>query len=159
MLTHWNNSLHVYIFLCPDTWSWANQSLLVYLDDVCLAEQQQMSFDSLWFEPTGPWTRTHNIIISIWACLPLHHQSLNVISVSSKLMKTWRKTKITILIVHVHIQVFYLLHIYSTNLGLPWSWSYDSWIYNYLCNQCLSPLTLWVRTPFMARSTRYNIMW
>ena len=27
----------------------------------------------------------------------------------------------------------------------PWSWSYGSWIYNYLCNQCLSPLTLWVR--------------
>ena len=23
---------------------------------------------------------------------------------------------------------------------------YGSWIYNYLCNQCLSPLTLWVRT-------------
>ena len=22
------------------------------------------------------------------------------------------------------------------------------WIYNYLCNQCLSPLTLWVRIPF-----------
>ena len=147
------------MFLCPDTWSWANQSLLVCLDDVCLAEQQQMSFDSLWFEPTGPWTWTHNIIISIWAYLPLHHLSLNVISVSSKLMKTWRKTKITILIVHVHIQVFYLLHIYSTNLGPPWSWSYGSWIYNYLCNQCLSPLTLWVRTPFMARSTRYNIMW
>jgi hypothetical protein len=27
------------------------------------------------------------------------------------------------------------------------SLSYCSWIYNYLCNQCLSPLTLWVRTP------------
>jgi hypothetical protein len=27
----------------------------------------------------------------------------------------------------------------------PWSWSYGSWIYDYLCNQCLSPLTLWVR--------------
>ena len=25
------------------------------------------------------------------------------------------------------------------------SWSYDSWIYNYLCNQCLSLLTLWIR--------------
>ena len=25
-----------------------------------------------------------------------------------------------------------------------WSWSYGSWIYNYLCNQCLSPLTLWI---------------
>jgi hypothetical protein len=28
-----------------------------------------------------------------------------------------------------------------------WSWSYGSWIYNYLCNQCLSPLTLWIRIP------------
>ena len=27
------------------------------------------------------------------------------------------------------------------------SWSYGSWIYNYLWNQWLSPLTLWVRTP------------
>ena len=23
-----------------------------------------------------------------------------------------------------------------------WSWSYGSWVYNYLCNQCLSPLKL-----------------
>jgi hypothetical protein len=28
-----------------------------------------------------------------------------------------------------------------------WSWSYGSWIYNYLSNQYLSPLTLWVRIP------------
>ena len=27
------------------------------------------------------------------------------------------------------------------------SWLYGSWIYNYLCNQWLSPLTLWVRIP------------
>ena len=27
------------------------------------------------------------------------------------------------------------------------SWSYGSWIYNYLCNQCRSPLKLWVRIP------------
>ena len=26
--------------------------------------------------------------------------------------------------------------------GLSWSWSYDSWIYNYLCNQCLLSLKL-----------------
>jgi hypothetical protein len=31
--------------------------------------------------------------------------------------------------------------------GPLWSWSYGSWLYNYLCNRCLSPLTLWVRTP------------
>jgi hypothetical protein len=28
-----------------------------------------------------------------------------------------------------------------------WLWSYGSWIYNYLWNQCLSPLMLWIRTP------------
>jgi len=33
--------------------------------------------------------------------------------------------------------------------GTSWSWLYGSWIYNYLCNQCLSVLKLWVRTPHM----------
>jgi len=42
--------------------------------------------------------------------------------------------------------------------GPSWSWSHSSWI-NYLYNQCLSPLRLWVRTPVMARRTRCNIMW
>jgi len=36
----------------------------------------------------------------------------------------------------------YFLYLYS---GPLWSWSYGSWIYNYLCNQCLSPLKLWVQ--------------
>jgi hypothetical protein len=31
--------------------------------------------------------------------------------------------------------------------GPSWSWSYGSWIYNYLCNDCLSPITLRVLTP------------
>ena len=34
-------------------------------------------------------------------------------------------------------------------MGPSWSWWYDSWIYIYLCNQCLSPLWLWVRTLFI----------
>ena len=34
---------------------------------------------------------------------------------------------------------------------LSWSWSYGSLIYNYLCNRWSSPLTLWVRVPFMGR--------
>jgi len=25
-------------------------------------------------------------------------------------------------------------------IGPSWSWSFGSWIYNYPCNQCLSPL-------------------
>jgi uncharacterized surface protein with fasciclin (FAS1) repeats len=45
-----------------------------------------------------------------------------------------------------------------TNEKLLWSWSYCSWIYNYLCNQYLSSLT-WVRILLMARCTRYNVMW
>jgi hypothetical protein len=50
---------------------------------------------------------------------------------------------------------FVYFYIFS---GPSWSWSYGSWIYNYLCNQCLSPLKLWVRIPFMAMCTRYNII-
>jgi hypothetical protein len=42
---------------------------------------------------------------------------------------------------------------------LSWSWSYGSWIYNNMCNQCLSPITLWVRILLMVRYTQYNIMW
>ena len=37
--------------------------------------------------------------------------------------------------------------------GLSWSWSYGSWIYNYLSNQCLSPLMLWGRISIRARCT------
>ena len=32
--------------------------------------------------------------------------------------------------------------------GPSWSWPYGSWIYNYLYNQCISPLSLRVRIPF-----------
>jgi len=35
--------------------------------------------------------------------------------------------------------------------GPSWPWSYGSWSYNYLCNQCLSPLMLWVRISIRAR--------
>ena len=47
----------------------------------------------------------------------------------------------------------------SNYRGPSWSWSYDSWIYNYLYNQSLSTLKLWVRIPLMERCTWYNIMW
>jgi hypothetical protein len=33
----------------------------------------------------------------------------------------------------------WILFFISESVAL-WSWSYGSWIYNYLCNQCLSPL-------------------
>jgi len=38
-----------------------------------------------------------------------------------------------------------ILCMYQCDWRPSWSWSYGSWIYNYICNQCLSPLILWVR--------------
>ena len=56
--------------------------------------------------------------------------------------------------IKIHVKIYFRVSnktMYSSNIrkGLSWSWSYGSWIYNYLCNQCLSPLTLRVRIPFM----------
>jgi hypothetical protein len=42
---------------------------------------------------------------------------------------------------------------------MSWSWSMEIGFTTIWYNQCLSPLKLWVRTPSMARCTRYNIMW
>jgi hypothetical protein len=43
--------------------------------------------------------------------------------------------------------------------GPSWLWSYSSWIYNYLCNQCLSPLKLWVRIPLMKTWSLISNYW
>ena len=42
---------------------------------------------------------------------------------------------------------------WSLVLKTYWPWSYSSWIYSYLCNQCISPLMLWVRISTRARCT------
>jgi len=59
------------------------------------------------------------------------------------------------------MKVFLVGLYYCIFISVPGlSWWYDSWIYNYLCNQCLSPLKLWVRIPLRwGIYTRYNIMW
>jgi hypothetical protein len=49
-----------------------------------------------------------------------------------------------------HYSFVYIVNIYREP---SWPWSYGSWIYNYLCNQCLSPLTLWVWISIRARCT------
>ena len=45
-----------------------------------------------------------------------------------------------------------------TTEGPSWSWMYGSWIYNYLCNQCLSPLMLWVRI-LLRRGVLYTTLY
>ena len=44
-----------------------------------------------------------------------------------------------------HLIICYLYLPKQSLVGPSWSLSYGSWIYNYLCNQYLSPLMLWVR--------------
>jgi len=61
--------------------------------------------------------------------------------------------------------MFIILILYLRNIHIPlferWSssWSYGSWMCNYLCKQCLSPRKLWVWIQLTTRCTRYNIMW
>ena len=43
--------------------------------------------------------------------------------------------------------------IYQVYSGPSCLWSYGIWIHNYLCNQCLSPLMLWVWISIRARCT------
>jgi len=61
---------------------------------------------------------------------------------------------------HVHLnRTISMWYILNNTWGPSWSWSYGTWIWNYLCNRCLSPLKMWVQIPLIARCTRYNIMW
>ena len=46
-----------------------------------------------------------------------------------------------------------ILYKHVHHKGPSWTWSYGSWIYNYICNWCLSPLMLWVRISIRAMCT------
>jgi len=43
---------------------------------------------------------------------------------------------------HIWYKYFflYLTVKFGKRQGSLWSWSYGIWIYDYICNQCLSPL-------------------
>jgi hypothetical protein len=55
-----------------------------------------------------------------------------------------------------------ILYIYIIYIILPlikgpsWSWSYGSWIFNYLCNQCLSPLKFKLHSWRVLDTTLYD---
>ena len=57
------------------------------------------------------------------------------------------------------IKFYVQLHLYWNWLkldnmeGPSWPWSYGNWIYNCLCNRCLSPLMMSVRTLIRVRCT------
>ena len=70
VLAHWNNSLLVDMSLHLNTlfWFWANESLLLFLNAVCLSEMQQIPYQflSLWFDLS--WARTHDLLHSRRTC-------------------------------------------------------------------------------------------
>jgi hypothetical protein len=57
--------------------------------------------------------------------------------------------------IYILLASFYYHTVRNVRRGPSCTWSCGSWIYNYLCNQSLSPLMLWVR---IQHSTVYNIM-
>ena len=81
-----------------------------------------------------------------WSCCnSLDSSHVNIIFLSSplKLLGHWN-----------HALPRWLMVFMKSTTELPYliliqgpSWSYGSWIYNYPCNQFLSPLTLWVQNP------------
>ena len=84
-------------------------------------------------------------------------------------MLTWQTTNIHLLTIWAQINTCNIFTVLDTEVNseltstatkvrssrceghLLGPWSYGSWIYNYLCNQCLLPLKLWVWNSFMAR--------
>jgi hypothetical protein len=60
----------------------------------------------------------------------------------------WFEQTIVLVVIHFYLCHRFVINKHSLKRGPSWSWSYDSWIYNYLC---IWPLTLWVRILLMAR--------
>ena len=61
-----------------------------------------------------------------------------IISITHTLKRVWDGPVPSIVWYTMLLPIF-------TVMGSSWLWSYGSWIYNYICIQCLSPLPLCVR--------------
>jgi hypothetical protein len=110
--------------------------LIATWDDCPPSDRYMRWLSSLWSLHEMTVHRVHSIII--WV---IHNRQIEtnfIISGIRKCLNTKRGSNIIISILMDILQKF---------KGLSWSWSYGSWIYNYLCTQCLSPLTLWVWIP------------
>ena len=99
-----------------------------------------------------------------------HCWMLNDIFDDTGTVNNWNKQLILIVEISFTWKSQYFTSIYVINVynirypilfywGPSLLWSYGSWIYNYLWNQCLSSLKLRVLTPFLAMCSRYNIIW
>ena len=82
-----------------------------------------------------------------------HHKTNQLRSKSNTILNA-KMLPIFVFITDWNIQKWHSNLLPPTSLmGSWWSWSYSSWIYNYLYNQWVSQLKLWILIPFMARCT------
>ena len=71
---------------------------------------------------------------------------------------------LTILTINELVSIIYhrtrnsFVHTSPYTRKLSWLWSYGSSIYNYLCNQCLSPLNLWICVRGDVYSTQHYVI-
>ena len=88
----------------------------------------------------------HQLIWRVW----------DIIKKTMLWRKKWIMTKgksVFIYIVSINLlekkpkSISKILNWTQNSVTQSWTWSYGSWIYNYICNQFLSPLNLWVRIP------------
>ena len=75
--------------------------------------------------------------------LPWRTLAIRPIDAYEKVWLTFFREKKSIKIIRI-MKDYTKLSCYWNHSGPSWWWSYNSWIYNYICNQCLSSLTLWV---------------
>ena len=76
---------------------------------------------------------------------PVHHTFLKIFYSSHQILIIFAETVKRICninskrygVKHISCQQLPIADLLTLFLGLSWSWSYGSWIYNYLCSQCL----------------------
>ena len=153
VLAHWNNSLRADMSLHSDTLFWfrANQSLLFLLNVVCLAEKQQIPI--LVWPDLGSNPRLNALEVSTLTIMPLILNEIQPISTNIILME--------------FCDCFFWFIYICIVIGEPiiikwrpsWSWSYGSWIYNYLYNQCIFPLTFFEFESCLQMTTYMLHLW
>jgi hypothetical protein len=101
---------------------------------------------------------THKKMYIFFKSIIMHvHQQ--VIFSSKVLLYSKEEEELFVINLVYNFYRFNFIYLYTYILEeQSWSWLYGSWIYNYLCNQCLSPLKLCSNLTH-GKCMRYNIMW
>jgi len=100
--------------------------------------------DTFILVPLFQWTSTINIQLSVECYLFSPWYGWNIAHLALSNDHSFTKIKLAVFLSEIQFDRPQYLYEYT---GQSWSWSYSCWIYNYICNQCISPLTLWVRIP------------